>query len=123
MLGMATGAQIDHAMAGRRWRRSRLTVPVRVTIEVEGTERADVMNTRGSQMNDGGLTVRADRELAIGDEAEIKFTPPHFYPFVRLRGVIRNRVGDLYGVEFLAKSAADNRQLGVFRHILLRWGA
>jgi len=98
-----------------------LTVPVRVTIE--NSERVNVMNTRGSQMNDGGITVRADKELAIGDEAEIKFTPPHFYPFVRLRGVIRNRAGDLYGVEFLAKSATESRQLGLFRHILLRWGA
>jgi PilZ domain len=122
MQSMTTAPQLDSATtAGRRWRRSRLTVPVRVTIEKP--ERLNVMNTRGSQMNDGGITVRADRELAIGDEAEIKFTPPHFYPFVRLRGVIRNRVGDLYGVEFLAKSATDNRQLGLFRHILLRWGA
>ena len=114
------GPQTNYATAARRWRRSRLTVPVRVIMENAGR---DVLNTRGSQMNDGGITVRADRELAIGDEAEIKFTPPHFYPFVRLRGVIRNRVGDLYGVEFLAKSATDNRQLGLFRHILLRWGA
>lgn len=122
MRRMTTAIQPDCAStAGRRWRRSRLTVPIRVTIE--NPERVNVMNTRGSQMNDGGLAVRADRELAIGDEAEIKFTPPHFYPFVRLRGVIRNRVGDLYGVEFLAKSATESRQLGLFRHILLRWGA
>jgi len=26
-------------------------------------------------------------------------------------------------VEFLAKSATESRQLGLFRHILLRWGA
>jgi len=119
---MTTGAQADNLSAAeRRFRRSRLTVPVRVTIE--NSDRLNIMNTRGSQMNDGGLAVRADRELAIGDEAEIKFTPPHFYPFVRLRGVIRNRTGDLYGVEFLAKSATESRQLGLFRHILLRWGA
>jgi hypothetical protein len=108
------------ALAGRRWRRSHLTVPIRVTIDK--SQQAIVVNARGSQINDGGLAVRADRELTIGDEAEIRFTPPHFYPFVRLRGVIRNRAGDLYGVEFLAASAADTRQLGLFRHILLRWG-
>ncbi len=67
--------------------------------------------------------VRADTELAIGDEAEIKFTPPHFYPFVRLKGVVRNRTGDLYGVEFLSRSATETRQLDLFRHILLRWNA
>lgn len=109
------------APAGRRWRRSHLMVPVRITIEKSRHLR--VINTRGSQMNDGGFAVCADTELTIGDEAEIKFTPPHFYPFVRLRGVIRNRVDDVYGVEFLATSAAEERQLGLFRHILQRWSA
>ena len=105
---------------GRRWRRSHLTVPVRITIEK--SQRVNVINTRGCQINNGGFAVRANTGLTIGDEAEIKFTPPHFYPFVRLRGVIRNRVDDLYGVEFQATSAAETRQLGLFRHILLRWG-
>jgi hypothetical protein len=79
------------------------------------------MAARGFRVNDGGLAICTDRELTIGDEAEMKFTPPHFYPFVRLRGVIRNRVGDAYGVEFLAGSATETRQLDIFRHILLRW--
>ena len=89
---------------------------------IEKSQHVDVINARGSQINNGGFAVRANTELTIGDEAEVRFTPPHFYPFVRLRGVIRNRSGDLYGVEFLATSATDTRQLGLFRHILLRWG-
>ena len=60
-------------------------------------------------------------ELTIGDEAEIRFVPPHFYPFVTLRGMIRNRKGDLYGVEFQATSAAEKEQLALFRRILARW--
>ena len=119
---MSTGAKVNtESPIGRRWRRSHLTVPVQITIDE--SRNAIVINTRGSQMNGGGLAVRADTELTIGDEAEIKFTPPHFYPFVRLRGVIRNRADDLYGVEFLATTAAETRQLSLFRHILLRWGA
>ncbi len=119
---MATEATFNIATPeGRRWRRCQLTVPVRITIEK--SQRVNVINTRGSQINNGGLAVRADTELTIGDEAEIKFTPPHFYPFVRLKGVIRNRVDDVYGVEFLTTSAAQERQLALFRHTLLRWGA
>ena len=119
---MATEAETTNKVPpGRRWRRSRLSVPVRVRIEK--SRNVDVINTRGSQMNDGGLAVRADRELEIGDEAEFKFTPPHFYPFVRLRGVIRNHDGDRYGVEFLATSTAEERQLDLFRQILARWDA
>jgi len=119
---MATDATPNKAVPeNRRWQRSRLTVPVRITIEK--SSRLSVINTRGSRMNDGGLAVRADTELKIGDETEIKFTPPHFYPFVRLRGVVRNHVDDVYGVEFLATSAQEERQLGFYRRILARWGA
>jgi len=118
---MATEAKADNtAPVGRRWRRSTLTVPVRITIET--SRQVNVINTRGSQMNGGGFAVSADRELTIGDEAEVRFTPPHFYPCVRLKGVIRNCEGDRYGVEFLATSPAETRQLHLFRHILLRWG-
>ncbi len=76
---------------------------------------------RGSQINNGGLAVCADMELAIGNEAEIRFTPPHFYPIVRLRGVVRNRAGDRYGVEVKATSAAEKEQLTLFQPILARW--
>jgi PilZ domain len=119
---MATDATLNTAIPeNRRWQRSHLTVPVRITIEK--SSRLSVITTRGSRMNNGGLAVRAETELTIGDEAEIKFTPPHFYPFVRLRGVVRNRVDDVYGVEFLSTSAEEERQLGFYRRILARWGA
>jgi PilZ domain len=117
---MANETECSLGTAGaRRWRRSQLTVPVRVTIE--NSRALNVINTRGSHMNDGGLAVRADRELTIGDEAEVKFTPPHFYPFVRLRGVIRNRVDDVYGLEFQAANWSEEKQLGIFRRNLARW--
>ena len=106
---------------GRRWQRCKFTAPVRIT--VEKSRHRDVFNTRGSQMNNGGLAVRADTELTIGDEAEIRFMPPLFYPFVRLRGVIRNRDRDFYGVEFRATTAAEKGQLALFRRILARWDA
>jgi len=119
---MATEATFDIATPqGRRWHRCKFTAPVRLTIEK--SRQRNVINTRGAQMNDGGLAVRADTELTIGDEAEIRFMPPLFYPFVRLRGVVRNRADDLYGVEFQATSALEKEQLALFRRILARWGA
>jgi len=73
------------------------------------------MNTRGAQVNEGGLAVYADAELAIGDEAEIEFTS---YCFT-LRGVVRNHAGDhLYGVEFLAAGALEGEYLDLFRQVL-----
>ncbi len=40
---------------------------------------------------------------------------------VRLRGVVRNRAGDRYGVEVKATSAAEKEQLTLFQPILARW--
>jgi hypothetical protein len=103
----------------RRWQRCHFAVPIRVILEKP--LHATLENTRGWRMNGGGIAVYADRELGIGDQAEIEFTPPHFYSAVTLRGVVRNRAGDLYGVAFLAKSATDEEQLNLFRRILARW--
>jgi len=72
------------------------------------------MNSRGSQINAGGLALLADTELAIGDEAELQFTDYD----VTLRGVVRNRAGNHYGVKFVATSADEAAQLGLFRQIL-----
>ena len=77
------------------------------------------MNTRGTQVNEGGLAVYADTELAIGDEAEIEFTN---YCFT-LRGVVRNHAGGhLYGVEFLAAGALEGEYLDLFRQVLRTQG-
>jgi hypothetical protein len=117
---MATKAKAHKAPPERRrWRRYPFAVPIRVIIEKP--QHATLENARGWRMNDGGIAVYADTELSIGDQTEIEFTPPHFYPAVTLRGVIRNRAGNLYGVEFLATRAAEKEQLGLFRKILARW--
>ena len=118
---MATEATFDIATPqGRRWRRYRFTAPVRIRTR---KSHPNVSNGRGSQINNGGLAVRADTELTIGEEAEIRLIPPYFYPFVRLRGVIRDRDGDRYGVEFQATSALEKEQLALFQRILARWDA
>jgi len=66
-------------------------------------------------MNPGGIGFFADNtDLAIGDEVEIELTDYQ----LTLRGVIRNRTGSQYGVEFLATSAEESEQLGLFRQNL-----
>ena len=101
----------------RRWYRYASSAPVRVRIG-KGPE-ASLMNTRGSQVNEGGLAVYADTRLTIGDEAEIEFTN---YCFT-LRGVVRNRAGNnVYGVEFLAANAVEGEYLAEFRQVLRAQG-
>lgn len=96
----------------RRWRRLHFTVPVRVTLEKSG--HVSVINGRGSHVNPGGIAFITDTDLAIGDEAEITLTDYD----LTLRGVVRDREGNQYGVEFLATSTEEAEQLGLFRQIL-----
>jgi PilZ domain len=110
---MATNAKIDEDQRGtRRWHRYQLTVPVRVT--VEKSRHVSVINSCGSQVNAGGLAFFADTDLTIGDETEIAFTDYD----LTVRAVIRNRAGTQYGVKFLATSAEEAEQLGLFRRNL-----
>jgi hypothetical protein len=108
---MATNGNIE-IEERRRWHRSQFTVPVRVRIKK--ARETTLMNTHCSQMNDGGLAVYADTELPIGEEAEIEFTDYH----LTVRGAVRNRAGDLYGMEFLAASNTERTQLSLLRKIL-----
>ena len=112
-LRIATNAKFDTtSLNKRRWRRLHFTVPVRVSL---GKSRhGTVINSCGCQMNPGGIDFFADTDLAIGDKVEIELTDYQ----LTLRGVIRDRTGNRYGVEFLATSAEENEQLGLFRQIL-----
>jgi PilZ domain len=112
---MATKAQfVMTSLDNRRWRRLHFTVPVRVTLDKSGL--ITVINSCGYQMNPGGICVFADADLAIGDQVATEFPDYH----LTLRGVIRNRTDNRYGVEFLATSKEENEQLGLLRRILSR---
>jgi PilZ domain len=107
---------VGQKASARRWRRYHLLVPVRVTIE----RRRDVgvIDSLGFQMNDGGLEVCTDTALAIGDQADLEFKPPHFDRALTLRGVVRSNKGNFYGLEFQATSASEQDQLASYREIL-----
>jgi len=113
MLRMATNAKFaTTSLDKRRWRRVHFTVSVQVTLDKCGL--VNVINSRGCLMNPGGISFFADRDLAIGDEVEIALEDYQ----LRMRGVIRDRAGNQYGVEFLATSVQEREQLERFRQML-----
>jgi hypothetical protein len=73
---------------------------------------------RGNELSEGGLAVTAGVEMKLGDEAEIEFTPPYSGLPIRIRGVVRNRKGYRYGVEFLAGSDRESEQVDHLRTML-----
>jgi len=99
----------------RRFKRYEFTVPVRVTI---AAPQATLLETRADHMNDGGIAMRTNAKLSIGTQAKIEFAPASFDFPLTLSGVVRNRAGKEYGVEFLATSPAENEHLTIFREIL-----
>lgn len=95
----------------RRWRRVHFAVPIRVTV-TSGAR--NVIDTQGSQMNPGGIGFSTDADLPVGAQVEVAFTQYQ----LTLTGVIRNRAGNVYGVEFAATTAEENEHLERFRQIL-----
>lgn len=57
-------------------------------------------------------------ELNTGDEAEVEFTPPYSGPPIRIRGMVRNRAGYRYGIEFLAQNDREAEQVDHLRLML-----
>ena len=100
----------------RRWPRLHLDVPIRVI--VHGSSKTSVIVGRGNELNEGGMAVTAGVELRLGDQTEIEFTPPYSGLPIRIRGVVRNRKGYRYGMEFVAEGRHESEQVDRWRTML-----
>lgn len=69
---------------------------------VHAGSKTSVVSGRGNELSEGGMSLTAGVELRLGDETEIEFAPPHSGAPIRIRGVVRNRSGYRYGMEFVA---------------------
>ena len=56
------------------------------------------------------MALTAGVELIPGDTVDIEFTPPYSGLPIRHTGIVRNRTGYRYGVEFLSDSSEDVEQ-------------
>jgi hypothetical protein len=100
----------------RRWVRHRIDVPIRVI--VSRSQKTRVVPGRGNELSEGGMAVTVGVELKPGDEAAVEFTPPYTGLPIRIRGVIRNRQGYRYGVEFVTASEEEKEQADRLRTML-----
>ncbi len=64
------------------------------------------------------MSLTAGVELRLGDETEIEFTPPYSGAPIRIRGVVRNRSGYRYGMEFVA---GDDQELQSVQRLKAVW--
>jgi hypothetical protein len=100
----------------RRWVRHKIDVPIRVI--VNRSRKTSVVPGRGNELSDGGMALTAGVELNPGDEAAVEFTPPYSGLPIRIRGLIRNRCGYRYGVEFLTANDQEAEEADRLRSML-----
>ena len=100
----------------RRYKRHSIDVPIRVI--VHRTSKTTVFVARGNELSEGGMALTAGVELKPGDETEIEFTPPYSGLPIRIRGIVRNRSGYRYGMEFVAADARETEQVDRLRLML-----
>ena len=89
----------------RRWARYKLDVPLRVI--AQRADKVSIVHGRGNELNEGGMTLFAGLELAVGALVAVEFTPPCSGLPIRTRCLVRNRSGYNYGVEFLLENGTD----------------
>jgi PilZ domain len=89
----------------RRWPRYKIDVPVRLI--VERSTKVAVVQGRGRELGCGGMAVFAGIELPNAEQVAVEFTPPYSGQPIRVRGLVRNRNGYTYGIEFITENDAD----------------
>lgn len=72
----------------------------------------------GTGLNEGGITVYAEGDFAVGDELKVEFTPPFFNAVVYLPAIVRNRHGNRYGMEFVGTDDAERQEIVLLRTIV-----
>jgi hypothetical protein len=90
--------------ANRRWPRHHFHFPGRVIFR--RGEEIVILDSLGSEVNEGGICVLADTELCVGQRIEIELTTPRSAP-VKVQGVVRNRRGYSYGIAFLPNTIEE----------------
>jgi len=65
---------------------------------------------RGSDISEGGMRVFVPADLAVGGEVTLELTLPYTDRKLIIRGVLRNRLGFSYGVEYSSTTTLLERQ-------------
>ena len=118
---MADGQRLVEETLTARWhQRFRLDTPVCLIVEIPG--KALLVNARLRDMSDDGGAVFAAVELAIDSEVQLEYTPSFNRGPVRVRAIVRNRRGYIYGLEFLPRDGVEEQILLTLKAMLLSTG-
>ena len=102
--------------AFRRWPRYQVDIPLRLLTQQH--RKVSITQACGTGLNAGGMTVFAGLSLAIDEQIAIEFITADSGELVRMNGIVRNREGFAYGVEFAAENDADSESRRQIESIL-----
>lgn len=95
--------------AERRWKRVMVDIRVRLRRWEEAEEAATVV--RSYELSEGGMSVYAPNGLGAGTCVVVSFSLPPDEKVLRLRAVVKYRLGFRCGLEFLDLSAAARMEI------------
>jgi hypothetical protein len=118
---MADGHRLREENLAVRWHpRFHLDTPVCLIVGMP--DKVLLINARLRNMSDDGGAVFAGVELAIDSEVQIEYTPSFNRGPLRVRAVVRNRRGYIYGLEFLPRDGEEEQALLTLKAMLLSTG-
>lgn len=79
----------------RRWSRYKVELRVKVVLANRGA-----IYGQGSDVSEGGMALFLPTELESGNTIQAELMLPYCREKVVLRGIVRNRAGFRYGIEF-----------------------
>jgi hypothetical protein len=102
--------------------RQRLLLNTPVCLVVDTPDKVALVNARFRDISDDGVAIFAGVELAIDSEVQVEVTPPFGQGPMRVRAIVRNRRGYVYGLEFLPRDQEEEQTLTKLKGMLLPAG-
>jgi len=93
----------------RRWERHDVSIPVNVTLFLNGEKSS--FRGQARDISRGGMRLFLTRELDPGVTVTLEFLIPYNTTELVVRGVVRNRDGFSHGVEFLNPTAYTQQMI------------
>jgi hypothetical protein len=87
----------------RRWERYQVKIRIKITLNANGETVS--FHGEASDVSQGGLRLFMPRDLEPGIIVLLEFSLPYNSRVMTIRGLLRNRSGFSYGVEFMNPTA------------------
>jgi c-di-GMP-binding flagellar brake protein YcgR len=93
----------------RRWARYKIDVRVKIITRRNGVGTATY--GRGTDISEGGMSAYLSMEIGVGKTVEMELTLPYSQQSLKVNGIVRNRRGFCYGLEFTNLAAPEREQI------------